>query len=200
MMTRAQMMAFKDSAEMTRNHRLYYREVAAESNAAQLVAGFVTKCQKAIATGDEYFNRAIPLPQWDALIGSLTASSALKKRGDWKSFGTSVCTLKQAALDLANIKTVRDAGYAIATAAEFDALADKPTWLAERAATVRGSSGRVLYDPSDDDQGYMIWGENAAALAEEACEFLSLYDAIAERIVIDEIERMEIANDLKRSL
>ncbi len=52
--------------------------------------------------------------------------------------------------------------------AQFDAATDVPYGLRERASAIPGSW--VLYDPLDDAEGFLLVGDDPAALAREIVE------------------------------
>lgn len=58
-------------------------------------------------------------------------------------------------------------GFKLVTGAAFDAATDKPAGLAERAAKYRDGASHVIYDPADDEDGYMIWAGDPVAMATE---------------------------------
>jgi len=55
--------------------------------------------------------------------------------------------------------------YKLVTRAEFETACDVPKGLRERAAALSGEF--VIYDPLDDDEGYLLIGNDAEALAAE---------------------------------
>lgn len=63
------------------------------------------------------------------------------------------------------------AGYKIMTRAEFETATDLPPGLKERAAKYTG--GFVVYDPSDDDEGFMLIRDDRKTVIEDAVEHLA---------------------------
>lgn len=70
------------------------------------------------------------------------------------------------------IEIVQSYDFKVVTRVEFETASDRPNGLLERAAQYAG--GWVIDDPIDDDQGFMIIGDDADALAREAIEHLNL--------------------------
>jgi len=70
-------------------------------------------------------------------------------------------------------------GYKLVTRAEFDAATDVPAGIRQVAAAVAQKWGGafVVYDPSDDDTGWLLVGDDRAALARETVEHLELRTA-----------------------
>lgn len=64
--------------------------------------------------------------------------------------------------------------YRLVTYAEFYAAKDKPEGLEERARRFGKDRGFVVYDPEGDKHGFMIWGDDPVAMAEEAVAELEL--------------------------
>lgn len=64
--------------------------------------------------------------------------------------------------------------YRLVTAAEYDAAKDKPDGLDKRAAIIRKDFAFVIYDPENDENGFMLWGNDPVTMAEEAVEHLEL--------------------------
>lgn len=67
-----------------------------------------------------------------------------------------------------------DNEYKVATRAEFEADTGKPAGLNERMARFGAGCSHVIYDPEGGDHGYMIWGCDPDAMADEAVAHLEL--------------------------
>lgn len=69
--------------------------------------------------------------------------------------------------------------YKLVTWAEFVAADDRAAGLLERAETVRSTllAGSldvfVVYDPMDNEDGYLLIGANAHEVATEACRWIA---------------------------
>jgi hypothetical protein len=66
------------------------------------------------------------------------------------------------------IKFIVSYDYKLVSRAEFDAATDLPAGLRERASQYEGSW--VVYDPLNDDEGFLLVGNDREALAKEAYE------------------------------
>jgi len=183
MMMRSEYMAFKTSEEMNLFHRRYYGEIADEIGAGRNLPGAaIERFKVALADGNTSLNslRDYPLSWWDMMSMRLPgAAQALKARGDSLSLGSTVCILKEAARRKTERAIVESYGYKLVTRAEFEVATDKPEGLAERAAPFMETNSFVIYDPADDCDGFMIWGDFAHELASECCAH-GLLDHIAE--------------------
>jgi len=79
-----------------------------------------------------------------------------------------------------NRQVLADNGYKLATRAEFDAAGDVPEGIREREASIpfgdaagKGQGLFIVYDPNDDNEGWLLVGDDADELANET---------VAERI------------------
>ena len=61
-------------------------------------------------------------------------------------------------------------GFKLVTRAEFDAATDVPAGTT-REVVRRLGGAFVVYDPADDDQGWLLVGDDRAALARETVEY-----------------------------
>lgn len=69
-------------------------------------------------------------------------------------------------------------GYKLVDRPMFEAATDLPTGLLERAASTPGAY--VVYDPDDNDEGFMLIRDNKDQLAKEAWEHLDVVDAVQD--------------------
>jgi hypothetical protein len=67
---------------------------------------------------------------------------------------------------------VRSYDYRISTRFDFQRAIDAPYGLVARAANLQGSY--VLWDPNDNEEGFMLVGDDPEVLAKEAIEQLQL--------------------------
>ena len=69
-----------------------------------------------------------------------------------------------------HINFIQAYDYKCVGRAEFEAATDRPAGLLERSKKYPGAW--VVYDPLADDEGFMIIGDDKAALAKEAYEHI----------------------------
>lgn len=69
-----------------------------------------------------------------------------------------------------HIEFIQAYDFKLLPRAEFEAATDGPSGLLERAKEYSGAF--VVYDPLADDEGFMIIGDDKAALAKEAYEHI----------------------------
>lgn len=72
------------------------------------------------------------------------------------------------------VKWLQERGYKLATRSEFEAAGDLPDGLLKRAQKIAGIW--VVYDPHDDDDGFLLIGDNREALVLEAWSMLDSYE------------------------
>lgn len=74
-------------------------------------------------------------------------------------------------------------GYKLVTRAEFEAATDVPagsTREVVRRVAAKWGGAFVVYDPNDDDNGWLLVGGDRSALARETVEHLSEIGPAAE--------------------
>ena len=62
-------------------------------------------------------------------------------------------------------QALKDNQYKLVTQAEFSVADDVPEGIRERASTQNGAY--VVYDPEDDEEDWLLVGDDATALAQE---------------------------------
>lgn len=67
---------------------------------------------------------------------------------------------------------IESRGFRLVAWSEFVAATDRPNGLLERAENHK--AGYVLYDPSADDEGWLLVGDDPDELALETCFALQL--------------------------
>lgn len=73
---------------------------------------------------------------------------------------------------MTNKETLEAHGYKLVTRAAFDSAADVPDGLREyRKEQLALKGAWIVYDPSDDEEGWLLVGDDAEALARETVEY-----------------------------